>query len=228
MSVLLITCWRPVTLGSLESCPSMTKLLPRGRVPFTEKFVPVAKVELPLLSWLTPGAESAKANTSRNPPALPMPPGGFVGRSEIRLESKRTPTSGLVVFRSGASSVTVTVSETAAGFSVTLTTATWFSSRTIGPCLYLPNPAFSMVISYGPTGRPGKLKRPSASVVTEWVALVSRFRTATTAPGTVPGVGSLTTPEMVPVVAWPNTPRGMASPSGKLRHTSTNHCTDFL
>src|SRR5437879_324630 len=50
MSVLLITCWRPVTLGSLESCPSMTKLLPRGRVPFTEKFVRskgrVAAVEL--------------------------------------------------------------------------------------------------------------------------------------------------------------------------------------
>ena len=38
MSVLLIGCWRPVTLGSLLSWPSIMMLFDRSRAPFDEKF----------------------------------------------------------------------------------------------------------------------------------------------------------------------------------------------
>lgn len=66
MSVLLIGCCCPVIPGALLSRPSIVKLFERTRMPFEEKFVPKAKRSWPLPSALTPGAESASANTSRN------------------------------------------------------------------------------------------------------------------------------------------------------------------
>ena len=47
MSVLLIGCWRPVTLGSLLSWPSSMKLLERRRAPLTAKFDAVGEAGLP-------------------------------------------------------------------------------------------------------------------------------------------------------------------------------------
>ena len=65
------------------------------------------------------------------------------GSSEMRRLSKRTPTSALVVFSSGVSARTVTVSATPAGLSVTSATASWFSSRWMPSCVYRPKPASS-------------------------------------------------------------------------------------
>ena len=73
------------------------KLFERTRMPFDEKLVPDAKPVWPLPSWLTPGADNATAKTSRL---------FATGSSEIRFASKRTPTSGVVVFNSGESPVT--------------------------------------------------------------------------------------------------------------------------
>ena len=75
-------------------------------MPFDEKFVPEANSDWPLPSWLTPGADNATAKMSR----LFM-----IGSSEIRLVSKRTPTSALLVLSSGASARTSMFSETPAG-----------------------------------------------------------------------------------------------------------------
>ena len=50
MSVLFSGCWRPVTLGSLLSCPSIMKLFDRERIPLTAKFVPAANADCPLAS----------------------------------------------------------------------------------------------------------------------------------------------------------------------------------
>jgi hypothetical protein len=65
MSVLLSGCWRPVTLGSLLSWPSIMKLLERARMPLVAKSGPEAKLACPLLVWLTPAAESARLKMSR-------------------------------------------------------------------------------------------------------------------------------------------------------------------
>src|SRR5688572_3716904 len=70
MSVLLIGCCRPVTLGSLLSWPSIMTLFDRSRAPFDEKFasaVPEAKLVCPLASSLTPGAERASVKMFRLP-----------------------------------------------------------------------------------------------------------------------------------------------------------------
>ena len=102
MSGLLISCSNPPVDGELESVPSTMKLLDRVRMPFTENDTPPeANVELPVESWLTPGTDSA---------ALRMLPFGASGSSEMRLLSKFTPTSALVVLTSGTSAVTVTTS----------------------------------------------------------------------------------------------------------------------
>ena len=120
MSVMLMGCVRPVTLGSLLSWPSIMKLLDRTRPPLTAKLVPAAKPVWPDPSWLTPGAESASAYTSR---------WLETGSSATRLVSKRTPTSALVVLSRGASDWTVIVSVSVAGFSITSITASWLTAR---------------------------------------------------------------------------------------------------
>ncbi len=56
----------------------------------------------------------------------------------------------------------------------------------MGPRTYLANPVCSTVSSYGPTGSPGNLNLPSSPVVSERLILVSRLRTFTVAPGTIP------------------------------------------
>src|SRR5713101_6956199 len=74
----------------------------------------------------------------------------------------------------------------------------------IGPRTYLANPVCSTVNSYGPIASPGNLNLPSDSVTSEPVRFVSRLRTVTVAPATIPPWTSRTVPEIVPVVAWPN------------------------
>ena len=77
----------------------------------TEKFVPKAKRSWPLPSALTPGAESARPDTSRN--VAPC-----TGSSAILVVSNRTPTSGVVLLIRGASARTSMVSVNPARWSV--------------------------------------------------------------------------------------------------------------
>ena len=101
-SGLLISCTSPVTEELFESAPSIMKLLERVRIPLTEKLTPPeVKFELPLESWLTPGACSTIFRILRL---------GESGSSAIRLASILKPTSALVVLISGASVETVMTS----------------------------------------------------------------------------------------------------------------------
>ena len=80
------------------------KLFDRVRAPFTEKETPPeAKLLFPPESWLTPATESAR---------FKMLWSGASGRFSMRLLSKFTPTSAVVVSMSGASEVMLTLSET--------------------------------------------------------------------------------------------------------------------
>ena len=138
VSVLLMGCWRPVTLGSLLSWPSIMKLLERVRMPLVAKSGPETKSAWPVFVWLTPAACSASENTSR---AL------LTGSSAMRLVSKRTPTSALFVLSSAESASTVIVSLTAAAFMVTSTTASWLSARLIPDRTIVAKPLSAMVTS---------------------------------------------------------------------------------
>ena len=138
MSVLLIGCWRPVTLGSLLSWPSIMKLLERARMPLAAKSGPEAKLLWPLLIWLTPAADRARLNTSREP---------STGSSAMRFVSKVTPTSAVFVLRSAELASTVTVSVTAAVFMVTSTTASWFRASVIPERTIVAKPLSATVTS---------------------------------------------------------------------------------
>jgi hypothetical protein len=72
---------------------------------------------------------------------------GARGTSEIRLVSKFTPISALVVLTSAASLVTVIVSAAPDTSSRIVKSALWFSRRTIGPWTYREKPRFSTITS---------------------------------------------------------------------------------
>jgi len=69
------------------------------------------------------------------------------GSSDIRVASKRTPTSALVTFKSGASARTSVTSVRAAGLISASTTAVWLTDSVTPDRTYREKPVSSTVTS---------------------------------------------------------------------------------